>query len=347
MKIKPNQLGQELHKFLHPAYLVSGDEAVISLEAVASIIERAESVGHTEKIHSYLDQDKSLDVFIEQCTTKSLFSKKRILSLQLPSGKLAKKPAGKLAALIKLLDDQDILIISCPKIDKASQSAQWVTSINTTGVWVEVWPITGNQFSSWLHTRLRNYGTQINSDALTMLSEMCNGNLLAADQQAKKLSLLYPNKEITTEDLYKNGTDNSRFDLFQVIDYALKGEKKTLLHSFERVQQEGMAPSALLGNLSYQMRQLLTLSESRDNGENLNLASQKMRLWPARQDIYRQVLNRMKTSSLLLVLSFCSRVDQQIKGGKQTSDVEKSLLALLLLIAGSRTPQLDELRIET
>ena len=346
MKIKPNQLDQELQKNLHSAYLVSGDEAVISMEAVASITSRARDLGHTEKVHCYLEQEKTLDSFIEQCSTKSLFSAKRILSLQLPSGKLSKKSAEKLSALLEKIGTDDVFIVSCPKIDKAGQSAKWVAAIDKIGLWVQVWPVTGSQFSSWLHARLRHYGTQINSDALTMLSEMCNGNLLAADHQAKKLALLYPNKEITTEELYKNGTDNSRFDLFQVIDYALKGDRKTLLHGFERVKQEGMSPSALLGNLSYQLRQLLTLSESRDGGENLNLASQKMRLWPARQEVYRQVLNRMKTSSLLIMLRFCSRVDQQIKGGQKVSDIESSLLALLLLVSGKKTPQLDELRIE-
>ena len=56
-------------------------------------------------------------------------------------------------------------------------------ALESHGGWLEVWPVDPERLPAWLKSRTRRLGLEADPQALELLAERTEGNLLAAHQE--------------------------------------------------------------------------------------------------------------------------------------------------------------------
>jgi DNA polymerase-3 subunit delta len=187
MRLRANQLDTELQKKLMPVYLVTGDEPLLIQEALDSIRQACKQRGFDERKILEVDRKFDWQSLLEEANTLSLFSEKILTELRLGTTKPG-VPGGKiLQSYCKALPEDKVLLICAGKMDSKSLAAKWCSEIDRVGAIVQIWPIALHEMPQWLAQRARKMGLNIDKDAIQLLADRLEGNLLAAQQELEKL----------------------------------------------------------------------------------------------------------------------------------------------------------------
>src|SRR5690606_29017672 len=125
-----------------------------------------------------------------------LFGDRRLIELKIPTGKPGKAGADTLSKLATMAQEQSLsdtmVLISLPRLDKATRSSKWATALAHAATSIEVPTIGRNELPQWIRQRLARQNQQLESSSLEWMADKVEGNLLAAHQEIQKLGLLYP-----------------------------------------------------------------------------------------------------------------------------------------------------------
>ena len=193
MKLNPDSLATHLEQHLLPVYLsirrqrATGD----GFEAADAMRAGAEAIGvHTEREAHFLERGSDWDDVRASAGNMSLFGSRRVVEIRLPSGKPGVAGNKALVGLLEAKDPDTVFLILTPRLDRDAQSADWVRAVEANGAWVQVWPIDIDRLVGWLRGRSRRLKLDATDEALELLAERTEGNLLAAHQELEKLTLL-------------------------------------------------------------------------------------------------------------------------------------------------------------
>ena len=189
MNISLENLNDDLKKKLHNYYLLSGDEPLLIQESLDLIRSAAAKVGFNSK--EIYNQRDSFDwnEISSSMNNLSLFSEKKILEIRLDSLRLGRSGSSSILDILNNSNDDVLIIISCPKLDKAANSSKWIKRIKEIGGIIQVWPIKGNQLRLWLKNKFREKNLTITHGAIDLLIDRVDGNLLAASVSYTHLTL--------------------------------------------------------------------------------------------------------------------------------------------------------------
>jgi DNA polymerase-3 subunit delta len=306
MKLNPDSLTTHLEKQPLPVYLVSGDEPLLTGEAADAIRARARAVGFTEREVHFLERGSDWDDVRASAGNLSLFSSRRVVEIRLPSGKPGTAGNKALVALLERKDSDTLYLILTPRLDRDAQSADWVKAVEMHGAWVQVWPIDVDRLVGWLRARSRRLKLEATAEALELLAERTEGNLLAAHQELEKLTLLARDGRVTADTILASVTDSARFDVFQLGDAVLSGDAERALRMVAGLRAEGTEPTLVLWALTKAVRDLW-------NGM-MNAGGGKPRTWVRQSPALDQGLRRAARLSFRNLAVRAGRADRMVKG---------------------------------
>lgn len=328
MKIRLDQLTQTLSRGLAPAYLVSGDDPLLQMEACDEIRQAVRNAGVEERELFHAEAGFEWRNLLEEANAMSLFASRRLLEVRIPNG----KPSDKGAALKSLLEnpsEDNVLLIVCPRLDAAAQKTAWYKAVDKQGVVLPVWPIERNQYPGWLKRRLQMAGLQADPAAVAALAHQTEGNLLAAVQEIEKLRLSGADR--ITEELVNEATgDNSRFDAFGLADTCLNGNLGESNRMLGHLRAEGNEPIMVLGAMTRKIRQLIALKNC--SGQQLSEGFKQQNIWPKQQPPYKSALQRLSLDDLHLALRTAEAADAAAKGSG--NDPWLLLAQLVVILSG-------------
>jgi DNA polymerase III subunit delta len=249
LKLTSDSLANHLREHLLPAYLVSGDEPLLTGEAADAIRARARAAGFSEREVHVAERAGDWEEVRGSARNLSLFGARRLFEIRM-SGRPG--AAGN-AALIELLEagDRDTLfLILTPRLDREAQGADWVRALEAHGGWVQVWPVDASRLVGWLRGRARRLELEASDEALELLAERTEGNLLAAHQELAKLALLADGARVTPEKVLASVADSARFDVFQLSEAVLSGAAARALRVLAGLRAEGTEPTLVLWALT-------------------------------------------------------------------------------------------------
>jgi len=183
----------------------------------------------------------------------------------------------------------------------------------------------------WLQQRVSAAGMSIDNDALQLLCDRVEGNLLAAVQEVEKLKLLAEGGQITAETVTTSVSNNARYNLFDMTDNALKGNAAGSLKMLHGLRGEGTEPAVALWALLREIRTLYQAQQSVDSGQNPQQALSSLRVWKNRIGLMQGALGRHSRDSLSHLMEQATEVDGSIKGfsgGKPWDNLESLILDL-------------------
>jgi DNA polymerase-3 subunit delta len=166
----------------------------------------------------------------------------------------------------------------------------------------------------WLEQRLSNAGMGISPDALQLLSERVEGNLLSAVQEIEKLKLLTIDGKITAETVAEAVSDNARYNLFAMADSALKGNAASSLRMLHGLRGEGTEATVVLWALARELRTLYQIQVACDGGQDMQQAVRAQRVWNSKIPLVKAALSRHNLASLTGLLEQAANTDGSIKG---------------------------------
>jgi DNA polymerase III subunit delta len=254
LKLTPDSLNAQLAQRLLPAYLISGDEPLLSGEAADAVRSAARQADFTEREVHFIERAADWDEVRGSAATLSLFGARRILEIRLGSGKPGVAGNATLTALAAARAADTLLLVLAPRLDRDAQHAEWVRAFETHGAWVPVWPVDAARLVGWLRTRARRLGLEADEEALELLAARTEGNLLAAQQELVKLTLLAPGGHVTGQAVRASVADSARFDVFQLGEAVLEGDAPRALRMLAGLRAEGTEPTLALWALTKALR---------------------------------------------------------------------------------------------
>jgi DNA polymerase-3 subunit delta len=314
LKIRDNQLASHLKKSLAPCYLVTGDEHLLVSEALDQIRDAARAQGFgTRELHV---ATTGFDWHSLTASTGnlSLFAEQRIVELRLPTGKPGRAGGEAIVDLVEQAGPELLFIVTAPKLDKSGSHSKWAKTLDQKGVSLQIWPVGVRELPGWIANRMRQVGLQPDRDAVALIADRVEGNLLAAGQEVEKLRLLLGEGKVTAEDVKKAVANSSRYDVYKLTDAAIAGDAQRAVKILGGLRAEGIEPVIVMWALTRELRTLATLDDAVRQGTDLGSAMQTARVWSSRQGLLRHCISRHQRGDFHRMLKASGRADAAAKG---------------------------------
>lgn len=332
MRLRPDQLAAHLRKALARLYLVFGEEPLQALEAADAIRAAARERGH-ERDCLTVETGFDWNSLRQQACSPSLFAPLRLLELRMGNAKPGDAGAQALSTYAARPPEDVALLITAGKLDWNTQKSRWFTALDEAGVVVAAAPVEPQQLPGWIERRLRSRGLNPAPEAVTLLAERVEGNLLAAAQEIEKLALLADDRELTAQAVLAAVGDSARYSIYDFVDAALLGQPERVARILNGLRDEGIEPVLVNWALHQESRRLAMLAFARSRGQALEAALAEQKVWEKRKPLLRQASQRLALTDCRRLLRACARTDRTIKGA-ETGSPWNALLANGLRLAG-------------
>ena len=256
MRTTPDKLPALLARDLAPVWLVAGEEPLQSGEACDAIRAAARGRGFLEREQFFIDRYTAWADVLQSAQALSLFASQRLVEVRMPGGKPG-TGAATLTQLIEASGPELLVLVVCEKLDRDARGSAWVQAIEARGVHVSAQPVAPEQFPQWLAQRAKRLGLALDDDAALLLAQFTEGNLLAADQEIRKLLMTGIDRaDVAT--IVDAVSTSSRFDVSRLTDLALAGDLSGALRVMASLRSEGTEPPLVLWAILREMRYLWT-----------------------------------------------------------------------------------------
>lgn len=309
MAMRPAQWHKQLAQSeLAPVHLLAGEELLV-LEAADALRARARELGFDERevleAHPQFDWNE----LARAGAGMSLFATHRLIDLRLPTGRPGREGSAAIKAWCEDPPPDTLLLITATEWSKKHEAA-WSRAVDSAGAMVVFWPPRAHEWHDWIAARLSARRIQASNEAVALLAERVEGNLLAAAQEVDKLAALHGEGRLDATTLESLVADSTRFDVFKLTDAAFGGDAARAVRIVEGLAAEGDEVIALMGWLVNQLQVMLRLATARDFATQ----ARAEHLWPARQRLLRGALQRASAAHWRRCLQRAGRIDRMAKG---------------------------------
>lgn len=333
MKLRPDQLEANLKSSLAPIYIVSGDEPFQLGEACQTIRAQCRAQGVAEREVFHADRSFDWQQLAASAGAMSLFAERKLLEVRLPAAKPGDGGAKALLEYAEHPSPDNVLLLVTGRLDAAQQRSKWFKALEGAGVFVQIWPIEPARLPQWIRLRLQQRGLEASAEAVKLLADRVEGNLLAADQEMEKLLLLNGPGRIDVQQVIEAVANSARYDAFSLMDAALAGDASRVSKVIFGLKGEGVEPIALMGAMNYQLRAMCAMAADVQQGNSVEEVLTVHRVWDKRKSLVRGALQRHNLKRWQGFLWRAGEIDRMIKGLSQGT-VWDELLQLGLRIAG-------------
>ena len=324
MQVSADQLPAQLKNGVRPLYVVHGNEPLLVQEAVDAIRAAARAQGFSERSsHTVTGVGFDWGSVLAATQSLSLFAERQIVEIHIPGGKPGKDGSLALQQIAEASAGNDALlvVVTLPRLDKATKSSGWFVALEGHGVSIPVETVERQLLPRWIAARLRLQGQHVapgaeGEHALRFFADRVEGNLLAAHQEIQKLGLLYPHGELSAEQIEAAVLNVARYDVFKLSEAVLAGQLERTQRMLDGLQAEGESEVLVHYTLAEDIRALKRVRDALDAGKPLPMALREQRVWGMRERLFERVVPRLTATSLNGLLHAAHVVDGIVKGIK-------------------------------
>jgi DNA polymerase-3 subunit delta len=314
MRLRPEQLSAHLAQGLAPLYVVHGDEPLLAIEAGDAIRAAARAAGCEEREVLVVEPGFKWDAFSAASRNLGLFGTRKLVDLRIPGGKPGVEGARVLEDCAANPTPDTTILITLPRLDRATSSSSWFAALEQGGITLEVFPLERADLPRWIASRLERQRQRASAETLQFLADTTEGNLLAARQELEKIGLLLPEGELEQAAVENAVADVARFDVFQLSEAWLSGDAARACRILAALENEGEGVPLLLWQLGEDLHALATVLASTATGMPVAIAVKSARVWGKRQTAIERAARRIAPSAIQPLLLRLARLDALAKG---------------------------------
>lgn len=328
MRINTDQVAGTLQKGLVPAWLIAGDEVLLTGEAADLVRARARQEGFTGRDLFVTGRGFDWSEVRTASLTLSLFAERRILEIRMPTARPGKDGGATLAALAADPGPGNLVLVITARPEKEAWSSAWLKAFEKNGAFVQSWPVDIAKLPRWITQRGAKLGLAFERGAAGLLAERVEGNLLAAQQEIEKLALLVPGGRVSMAAVQSAVANSARYDVFQLGEAALEGDAPRSLRILEGLRAEGAEPPLVLWALC---RELRALADARNGVQKKFYGAAAER----HAALVTGAAKRTARQPIEPWFAAAARIDRQVKG-RSHGEAWTSLAALVAELSGVR-----------
>lgn len=327
-----DDLHAQLKTRLLPFYLIHGDEPLLIEECADALRAACRAQGVSERLVFNVDAGFDWNRLAAEFSGMSLFGERRLIEVRLAGAKPGSAGSKALRELAGLPPADDVLLVLAGKLDRDVERSAWVKALEKAGATLRVWALRRNELPGWVTQRLRAAGFRPTRDAVALLCERVEGNLLAARQEIEKLALLAEPGLLEADTLATLVGDSARYSIFDLCERVFEGDLGASVRTLATLRAEGTEAVLVLWALAEDTRRALRVARRCANGERIEQALKAERGKPA----IATALRRLGAPGLQRTLRLAADVDRCIKG-LERRDAWEALLELVTTTAGVPT----------
>lgn len=308
------QLKQELKQGFDALYVITGNEPLTSDESLDLIRQTARKQGIEERQVFIAERGFDWGAVIQFTQSSSLFASQRLIELRIPNGKPGIEGSKTLQNLLKSPLVDTTLIIQLPALDRDAKKSAWFKVLEKNATIVQVHEVPPNQLPKWIADRLKQQKQTAGNETLHFLAQQVEGNMLAANQEIQKLGLLYPEGQLSDEQVKAAVLNVSRHDPFQLAEAVLSGDVQRTVLILDSLQDEGEKPIQVLYPLTWSFKPLTQLKLAYSRGESLDPILTRARIFGPKQRLLKNVVRGLNIKQIDRTLQKLADIDQITKG---------------------------------
>jgi len=208
--------------------------------------------------------------------------------------------------------NDDIFIIYFVNPTKEILKTAWYTKLTGNCMTISAQEPSLSEIRTAIKQRAIFYKINIDEEGLEILTNVSLGNLLFAENEIKKLSLLFKEDLIKVKDLVHQLSNGSKFDGFQLLELCINGETDKTLLAIKNLQQEAIYPIMINGIFAWFFRALIKLKYSSNSVSNSSF--QKLRIFGNSQKLASKALLKLNVNEIERSLKKIKEIDFINKG---------------------------------
>lgn len=262
MKISEKSLDELLNQSLHNIYIILSNESVLIEEIQTKIFNVAKKNNFLSKETYIVEQNTDWDFLNVNSENLDLFGSRKIIEIKLLGQGPGIKGANALKEFSKDINPDILLVVIGENLEKKVQSSAWISALEKSGVLISVPELSSKSLEDWIKEKGKQLEVEISKEAVKILIEKTEGNLMAALKEIEKLSLVYPLEKIDEKRMKKNITDSSKFGIFDFSNAFISRDKKKAIHILESLKVEGTPESLIIWALNRELNNLFKVNKS-------------------------------------------------------------------------------------
>ena len=289
----PEKINTQLN--IHNNYLIFGDEYWLIKYCKQEIYKKGAKSGFNCKTHFIYEVDYSWHEFTDIYYSNDIFATKKIIEIN-TSTSIKPRDQKRFAELKP--NPSIILIITGKQLNANQKNAEWFVNLKQNGLHIPCNPLKPFQQKTWIQKIAQKHKLNITNNALNTIYDLCEGNMVGAEQSIYQLSLTNGTDQITEQNIKQNITKKSNYTLQELTTALLNFETQTVIKIIQQLKYQNYSFSLVLWALKKILEQIhfLTCNHNQEDNEKM---FQRNKIWGNKKDLYQASANQISNIDTL------------------------------------------------
>ena len=313
VKFAPTNILSVLKKNKKNCLVIVGKEP-IQICTVKDDINKSCQNDSIDKILIKVENGIDLNQLDHTFNNQSLFSSQIIYEFEVSDGIIKKEI--KESILKKIGEHTDSCFIFYFKKDfKEFKKQNWYEILKHLSQIIIAEEPNTEQITQAIKDRAHFRQVKLTDEAKKLLTNYSMGNLMQAENDIKKLKLIYDKQEVDESMLLSLITNGSKYDGFNFIEYCINGDINKTNEAAQYLKEEGVQPLMINGLFAWFFKAVSRIKLSSNQSINSNVLM-KLRIFGASQNLASQTIRSLTTKQVVACLNKIQEIDQIGKGIK-------------------------------
>ena len=313
VKFAPTNILSSLQENKKNCLVVVGKEP-IQICSVKDDINKSIQNNSIDKIQIKIENDIDLNKFDHMFNNQSLFSSQIIYEFEISDGIIKKEIKE---SILKKIEEnvEDNFIFYFRKDFKEYKKQNWFELLKNLSLIIVAEEPDIEQISQAINDRTHFHQVKLTNEAKKLIINYSMGNLMQAENDIKKIKLIYGKEEIDESLLLSLITNGSKYDGFNFIEHCINGDIKKTNEAALYLEEEGMQPLMINGLFAWFFKAVSRIKLSNNQSINSNILK-KLRIFGPSQNLASQTIRSLSTKQVEACLNKIQEIDQISKGIK-------------------------------
>ena len=307
----PKNIVERIKKLNKNCVIVLGNEPVVSNHIKKEIRSFTNSNNIEYQSITFSAPDK-INEIKKLFDNGSLFSNETLFSISIPAGRVL-EDTKKFIIKVVAENSNDYFIVHFQKPTKELLKSSWFQELSKKSLQLEAKEPDSNHIQQAIKARANFHKVNLDNESISLLSNLSLGNLLSAENEVIKLSLVGLGAEIDIKKLISHISNGSKFDSFKLLDYCISGQMKKTAQALSYFEEEGIEPLILNGMFSWIFTAISKIKFSADRSVT-NTKLIELRIFGTTQELVRTSLNKLSSKQIEASLIKIKEIDLICKG---------------------------------
>jgi DNA polymerase III subunit delta len=313
VKFAPTNILTELKENKKNCLVIAGKEP-INICTIKDDINKFCQKNSIDKILIKIENGIDLNQLDHTFTNQSLFSSQLIYEFEVSDGVIKKEI--KESILKKISEHKDSYFIFYFKKDfKEFKKQNWYEILKHLSQTIIAEEPNTEQLIQAIEDRANFHQVKLTNEAKKLLTNYSMGNLMQAENDIKKLKLIYGKQEVDESMLLSHITNGSKYDGFNFIEYCINGNMKKTNEAALYLREEGVQPLMINGLFAWFFKAVSRIKLSSNQSINTTILM-KLRIFGASQNLASRTIRSLNAKQVEACLNKIQEIDQIGKGIK-------------------------------